>query len=389
MRIGIDIRHLTDPQPAGVGGYTKSLLEALFRLDQTNEYFLFATGTPRSLRQLPAFNYPNVRIVSVPIPNKIVNASIALTGRPYLENVFARKAKQTRNREIASSAGNLLAKTNKLDAWFFPNHNFIATRLPYAIMVHDLSYEVFPELFTLKSRVRHGLSRRVIKNADAILCPSTSTKQDLMGIYKIAETKVHVTPLAASTTGAETSPSPNFPKRFVLSLATLEPRKNQISIIEAYEAYRDGTKDAIHLVIGGGAGWKSRPILKAAKQSKYAKEIHLIGYVSEEQKAGLYRTAQVFVFPSFYEGFGLPVLEAMAAGCPVITSHTSSLPELVQDAALLIDPYNVNDSAQAIRQVLSSHTLRQNMIKRGKERAKEFSWEKTARKTQEILSKII
>ena len=368
MRIGIDIRHLTDPQPAGVGGYTRQLLEALFRLDQTNEYILFATGSRRTLARLPKFDFPNVQMVAVAMPNKLLNARIALTERPYLENILK----------------------EKIDVWLFPNHNFIATKLPYAIMVHDLSYEIFPEFFTLKSRLRHRLARRIIKNANAIFCPSTSTKQDLMQIYKINEGKIHVTPLATTEAGhgGPAYTTLEIPKRFILSLATLEPRKNQISIIEAYEAYRDQTRDQIHLVIGGGAGWKSQRLTKVAKRSKYASDIHLIGYVSEEQKIELYKKAEIFVFPSFYEGFGLPVLEAMNYGVPVITSHTSSLPELTDNAALLIDPFNVNDLFVGIMELMRSKELRETLKAAGLKRAQDFSWDKTAQKTLEVFSNV-
>ncbi len=362
MHIGIDIRHLTEKEPAGVGGYTRNLLDALFRLDQTNEYVVFATGSPRTLRCLPKFDAPNVGLITVPIPNKLINASIALTRQPLLES---------------------LVKT-KLDAWFFPNHNFISTSLPYVIMVHDLSYEIFPEFFTAKSRLRHTLARPIIKNANAVLCPSWSTKQDLKKIYGLKEEKIHVTPLAISR-ATESKPATALPTRYILSLATLEPRKNQLSIIEAYDAYRNQTRDNIALVVGGGEGWKSSSVIRAAKKSKFAKDIHLIGYVPENQKNELYRKAQVFVFPSFYEGFGLPVLEAMAAGCPVITSHTSSLPELAQDAALLVDPYNVNDLTQAIKSILNSPRLRADLIEKASRRAEDFSWEQTAKQTLAVL----
>ncbi len=380
MRIGIDIRHLTDPQPAGVGGYTRQLLEALFCLDQTNEYVLFASGSRRALRRLPAFNAPNVQVVTVPIPNKIVNV-LLLTKLVTIETLVARR-------------GTVAPPIQSVDVWFFPNHNFIHTKLPYAIMVHDLSYEIFPEFFTLKSRLRHFLSRRLIKHAKAVLCPSTSTKRDLVQVYQIDEEKIHVTPLAVKSEIRNLKSETNSkfekikPKRFILSLATLEPRKNQISVIEAYEAYRDQTHDAIQLVIGGGGGWKFQALRKAARRSTYASDISLIGYVSEEQKVELYQHAQAFLFPSFYEGFGLPVLEAMSAGCPVITSHTSSLPELVGDAGLLIDPYNVNDLTQALKLVLSSNRLRSDLIAKGKRRAEDFSWQETAKNTQEILRSI-
>lgn len=380
MRIGIDIRHLTDPQPAGVGGYTKELLEALFRLDSTNEYILFASGTRQTLKGLPQFNFPKVRLVTLPIPNKLVTLLIMLGAR--LESLL-----------------NVLGNTkSKIDCWFFPNHNFIRTRLPYVVMVHDLSYEIFPEFFPLKSRLRHRLARQLVKRARVVLCPSQSTKQDLTELYGIDEAKVCITPLASkyeyrnlnieSIKKSEIrNPAFNIKRRFILALATLEPRKNHRSIIEAYEAYRDETGDNITLVIGGGSGWKSSALKRATKRSKYAQQIHLLGYVDEQQKTSLFTQAQLFVFPSFYEGFGLPVLEAMAAGCPVIVSHSSSLPELVGAAGILIDPYNVNDLTVAIKQVLNSESLRQMLCAKGRLRAEAFSWERTAQQTLEALSK--
>lgn len=359
MRIGIDIRHLTDPHPAGVGGYTKDLLDALFRLDPVNEYVLFATGSPRALKRLPHFDAPNVKVKCVPVPNKLVNFWVMLTGFPLFENV---------------------------DVWFFPNLNFIATKRPYVVMAHDLSFKIFPEFFTRKSRLWHRLvrPRATYQGASAIVCPSTSTKQDLTELYKIDEHKIFVTPLAA-TPASGTSIVPHLPHPFILSLGTLEPRKNHLSIIEAFEAYRRDHKDPISLVIAGGPGWKSRPVLRAIKRSPFAKEVHWTGYITPEQKADLYQRAAVLLFPSFYEGFGLPVLEAMAAGCPVITSNTSSIPELTQDAALLVDPFNVNDLTVALEHILSSKALRQELITKGIERAKEFSWEETARKTLAVL----
>jgi glycosyltransferase involved in cell wall biosynthesis len=127
--------------------------------------------------------------------------------------------------------------------------------------------------------------------------------------------------------------------------------------------------------------------VRAIKRSKYTKEIQLIDYVSENQKLSLYQGAQAFLFPSFYEGFGLPVLEAMQAGCPVITSNTSSLPELTAGAAILVDPFNVNDIAVAINVLLSSDRLRSDLIESGSARAQGFSWESTARATLGVLEK--
>ncbi len=368
MKIGIDIRHLTDPRPAGVGGYTKQLLAALFRLDQENEYILFATGTPWSLRRLPKFDFPNVKKVLLTVPNKVMNGTILITGGPTLES---------------------LVPGHLLDRWFFPNLNFISTKLPYVITAHDLSYEIFPEFFSAKMRLWHKAvqPKRIFQNASVILAPSTSTKRDLELFYGIDADKIHVAPLAAGgSVGAEV-PAYRLPPRYLLTLGTLEPRKNHLSIIEAYEAYRDQSHDPIALVIAGSLGWKSTPIVRAINRSKYTKDIQLIDYISEEQKLRLYRDAQAFLFPSFYEGFGLPVLEAMQAGCPVITANTSSLPELTAGAAILVDPFNVNDVVVAMKLLLSSDRLRSDLIKKGLGRAALFSWEGTARATLRVLKK--
>ncbi|MDO8302999.1 MAG: glycosyltransferase family 1 protein, partial [Sedimentisphaerales bacterium] len=278
---------------------------------------------------------------------------------------------------------------NGIDKWFFPNLNFIATKLPYVITAHDLSYEIFPEFFSTKMRLWHKAvqPKRLFQNASAILAPSASTKRDLELTYGVDAGKIHVIPLAAGSLAGAEAPAYKLPVRYLLTLGTLEPRKNHLSVIEAYEMYRDASHDPIALVIAGGRGWKSAPIVRRVKKSKYAKEIHLIDYVSEDQKLELYHRAQLFLFPSFYEGFGLPVLEAMQAGCPVITSNTSSLPEITQTAAILVDPFNVNDIATAIKLVLSSDRLRADLAKKGLARAQDFSWDATARATLEVLQK--
>ncbi|MEK7665718.1 MAG: glycosyltransferase family 1 protein [Patescibacteria group bacterium] len=374
MKILVDIRHLTNPQPSGVGGYTKALLDAIFHLDQKNEYVLFASGAPKTLRRLPKFDAPNVRLLTIPIPNKIINSSIALSGRPYLED--------------------LLPKVNRPDAWFFPNLNYIATKLPYVVTAHDLSFRIFPEFFSARMRLWHRLinPKRVFSRARAILAPSNSTKQDLVELYGVNEKRIHVTPLGISNAlQSGTDQAMKVAKKFgryVLSVATIEPRKNHLSLIEAYEMYRDRTGDEITLVIAGATGWKAQPVLEAIKKSRYAHGIHLLDYVSEEQKIELYKRATLFVFPSFYEGFGLPVLDAMSHGLPIITSHTSSMPELVGDAGILIDPFNVNDLFVAIREVMHSKTLQAELKTRGLKRAKDFSWNKTAKQTLDVFGEL-
>jgi glycosyltransferase involved in cell wall biosynthesis len=172
-----------------------------------------------------------------------------------------------------------------------------------------------------------------------------------------------------------------IPSRYFLSLATLEPRKNQLAIIDGFEQYRDRTGDRVALVFAGGAGWKSAPVLKRARHSKYAFDIHLMGFVSEEQKEALYQGADILLFPSFYEGFGLPVLEALRYGTPVITSHTGSLPELTGQAAILVDPLRVHDLVYAIQTLMGSKNLQHRLREQGQHLAQALTWRRSAQAT--------
>ncbi len=370
MKIGIDIRHLTDHNQTGVHQYTTNLLNALFCLDQKNEYVLFASGSKKTLERLPAFDFPNVQVAKIPIPNKLLSATFLFTHKPTLEYYLKKHG-------------------IIIDAWFFPNHNFIATKLPYVIMAHDLSFEYFPEFFSFKSRFRHSDTKKLYQEAHAVLAPSESTKQDLEQIYRLDPKKIQVTPLAPTFSQNQNITGFTLPRRFILSLATLEPRKNFISVLEAYEQYCDETRNPIALVLAGAHGFKSRPLIRLIKRSRYAKQIHLLGYVDETQKQELYRRATVFVFPSFYEGFGLPPLEAMSQGCPVIVSQTSSLPELIKTAGILIDPYNVNDLSEALKMLLHSNRLQETYKKQGYVRAAEFSWHSTAQKTLDVFNTLV
>ncbi|OGF30743.1 hypothetical protein A3H09_01010 [Candidatus Falkowbacteria bacterium RIFCSPLOWO2_12_FULL_45_13] len=180
----------------------------------------------------------------------------------------------------------------------------------------------------------------------------------------------------------------SLPKKFILYLGTIEPRKNVDGIMAAYNELRITSYELrdYKLVIAGGRGWKSRGIYKEWERSEFKNDIKFLGYIDPADKVYLYNLATVFVYPSFYEGFGLPPLEAMACGLPVVSSFTSSLPEVVGDASLMADPYNVNDLARALAEILTDNNLRNKLIGRGLERAKKFTWEKAAREYLKILT---
>ncbi|MFH1631800.1 MAG: glycosyltransferase family 1 protein [bacterium] len=399
MQIAIDIRHLTAPNPSGVGHYTIRLIEEMASASRDDAFILFASGRPRTLANLPKFDAPNIQVVTRAIPNRVLYALLRLPGGPALEDFLSVKP----------------------DMWFFPNLNITRTRLPYALAIHDLSFKIFPKFFTLKDRAWYRTARteRFIESANRLLAVSGSTKQDLVNLLKIDPSKIAVTHLGVDEIYCpDEQPSDKnylnahdigFP--YILTLSTLEPRKNIESVVEAYSSWRNqlstdycllSTSRVPHLVIAGGRGWRSRSITDVIKRSKFQRDIHLIGYVPDRHKPALYRHADLLVFPSFYEGFGLPPLEALACGTQVITSFTGSMPEVVGNAAVMIDPYDVADLELAFDQMLNvgvtfRSPARADSLKAvptsnahsrqtcGIEQANKFQWYLTAQKTLAAL----
>lgn len=173
----------------------------------------------------------------------------------------------------------------------------------------------------------------------------------------------------------------DFNEPYILFVSTLEPRKNVITLIEAFNYLKETKKINHHLVLIGKLGWKYQPIVDKMAQSPYQRFIHHLDYLSDQAVAYFYQNAEIFVYPSYYEGFGLPVLEAMTLGAPVITSNLSSLPEVAGDAAILVDPHQMLDLADAMLAVINDAKLREDLIAKGKKRSQQFSWQQTAQKT--------
>lgn len=235
--------------------------------------------------------------------------------------------------------------------------------------------------------------RRAVEAADAVIVPSSATKSDLVAWFKLPARKVRVVPLAA---GECFLPLPSqevipvlrrhrLPVRgYILFAGNIEPRKNLARLVEAYNILRKETRLTPLLVLVGGGGWKNQPIHRAIRASPFATDIKLLGYVSDEEISALMNGAALFSYPSIYEGFGIPPLEAMACGTPVVASNASSLSEVVGDAALLVDPSDVTGLAAAMVRILQDQTLREDLRERGFKQARQFSWEETARLTVQV-----
>ncbi len=368
MRILIDGRQLTQLQPSGVGEYTAQLLRALFRLDHENTYTILTTGwlpmPENGLGPLP----PTVSVRHVSLPNRLLTLAMAFTGRPYLDTL----------------AGGIF------DMAFLPNLAIgrVSPKLPYAVTLHDLSWKLFPQFYGLRMRVWHVLihPKNLIQKARCVFTPSSHARRDVMRFLQLSADHVRAIPLGVSKEfGAHPQATDHgvrsrhrLPKRFALFAGTHEPRKNIHAVLDALSVYRQETGDDVHLVLCGGRGWNVRDLHDRLRTASFRTWIHDLGYVPAADKPALYRNAAVFVWPSIYEGFGLPVLEAMACGTPVITTHTSSLPELTGTAALQVNPYDAGELKAALREILSSPALAAELKAAGLKRAASFTWDKTA-----------
>jgi glycosyltransferase involved in cell wall biosynthesis len=379
MIIGIDIRTLMDAQYSGVSEYTYNLVKTLLKLDSSNEYRLFYNSLSDLSGRMPKFNQPNVKIIKTRYPNKILNYLLfKCFNYPRVKDLFG-----------------------EIDVLFMPHINFIGINGGHKsiLTIHDLSFLRYPEFFSKRKNFWHRMVKvkNLVKKFDKIAAVSENTKNDIIELLGVKPEKIAVICLGIENLYKVMDKNDaglkrvkekySLPEKFILFLGTVEPRKNIEGLIEAYNILREENINLseFKLIIAGGRGWKSENIYREWQRSKYGEDIKFLGYIPKEEKVYLYNLASLFVYPSFYEGFGFPPLEAMASGLPVITSNASSLPEIVGNAGLMIDPYNSASLAQAMRLVLNDKSLRHGLIRRGQERVKEFNWEKTAEEYLRIL----
>lgn len=344
---------------SGIAWYTFNLLQAIFELDKNNEYILFYNNSKPF--KLPKFSSKNVTFSGFKYSNKILNLSFLLFNKPSIDKLIG-----------------------EVDIFFMPNINFsaLSNNCKKVITVHDLSYLRYPQFLTLKSRFWHKILmvKRIIEKSEVVIAVSESTKNDLIDLLKVDPYGVRVvyegvdSKFRVVTNQIELNrvvKKYKLPAKFILYLGTLEPRKNIESIVEAYSKLNTD----YYLVISGGGGWKSKKIMQLAKKND---KIKIIGYINESDKRGLYNLAGLFVYPSYYEGFGLPPIEAMACGTPVISGSNSSQVEIVKNGAILVDPYNVNELHESMTAILNNDELKKDLISNGFSVANEYSWDKTA-----------
>lgn len=364
--------------------YTLGLLEELFKLDTKNEYILFLNSWKEPSFDFSIFSkYENVKIKRLKIPNKILNFCFWYLDWPKID-------------KLCGGAGVV----------FSPNIIFsaVSRRVKLVLTVHDLSFERHSEYFSRKRRWWHMFinTRRLAKRADRIIAVSDSTKNDLIKLYGMKKDKIRTIHSAVSgrfevlgrndAKLVKTKEKYGLPYNSILFLGTIEPRKNIVGVVRAFNAFQEyaaenGRADLAkyELVIAGESGWQADEIFAEMRNSSYKEKIKLINSVPDEEKPYLYNLASLFVYPSFFEGFGFPPLEAMKCGVPVIASNNSSLPEVAGGAAVMIDPDRPDEIMQAMKEILTNKELRETLIAKGIEQAKKFSWRKAAEDTLKII----
>jgi glycosyltransferase involved in cell wall biosynthesis len=371
-RIGIDYTAAVR-QSAGIGRYTRELVGAVAELDRDNEYILFSAGRDPQQRRWP----DNFSLRALPLTDR------------HLAILWQRLRVPIPVEWI----------TGRVDLFHSPD--FVlppVRRARTAVTVHDLSFMRHPECSS--PPLLDYLMRSVppsVRRADVVLADSAATRDDLIELLGIPPDRITVVYAAIDHDfGAsvdETPPEPTLARYgirrpYILGLGTLQPRKNFVRLIHAYHQLRERHDIPHQLVIGGGRGWLDQEIDEAIEGLGLENAVRLAGFIAEKDLPALYHGADVFAFPSLYEGFGIPVLEAMACGTPVVTSTTSSLPEVAGDAALLVEPTNVEALSHALDRLIHEESLRDSLIERGYRQITRFSWHDSARRLLEVYNQI-
>lgn len=371
MRIGIDGTPIINR--SGTGYYAQKLIEFLGRADSENEYHLFCPrGYERYLERPGMFDYPNLRIFEISPTSQAGHLA-------WKQFVLPR-----------------LLEKHHIDVIHYPS--FIAslrTDTPSVLTVHDLCFSLFPETFSrLRRRYYQYIIPKSIGHCDSVIADSQSTKDDLLKhiqtIKGTVET-VHlgVDPVVFFPVGQEGERNRvrkkyHLPDQFLLYVGTLEPRKNIPRLIRAF-AYGIVAKGLPHhLVVAGRKGWLFDEIFREVRLLNLSEKVNFPGFVRQGDLAALYSLASAFVYPSLYEGFGLPCLEAMSCGTPVMVSDRSSLPEIVGECAVTVDPLSVDSIADALHRICLDADLHRRLSEQGVRRASHFSWLSTARKTLDV-----
>jgi len=375
MRIAIDYTAAIR-QGAGIGQYVRSLVDAMLAQDSSNTYILLASGRPTQQRPFPVAD--NVRARSIFIPDRYLNILWYRWRLPLYATFFS----------------------GQVDIYHGPDFALppLNGKLRKVVTVHDLAFLEHPE-YAVPSLAAYlkKVVPEAVASADVVATVSHVTSQSLIKHLKTPPEKITVIPngvgphfrrITDPVILGATRHKYGLRHPFVLGVGTLEPRKNHLGLIKAFAQAQKKRKGPAMLALAGGSGWLYEKTRQAVEELRLEHKVRFLGRVSDLELISLYSMADVFVFPSFFEGFGLPPLEAMACGAPVITSNTSALPEVVGDAALLVDPYDVSALGHAITRLLEDEQLREGLQQKGYQRVQHYTWHASASKMLSVYQKL-
>ncbi len=376
MNIFIDTRGWKPDTFSGISEYTRLLTERFLKEHPEHCYLFFANGFRRKKEMIREGDGAHVRSIDFRIPNRAFDAINLILKVPKIDTLFPS------------------------DVYWSPNINILSFKNPErrVLTIHDISFH-YPEFFSARERLWHWRQNYTeqIRTAGHLVAVSDFTKETLIDTFTIPEERVTriysgIDPFYLEP---QREPTPAFrnasriPGRFLLYGGTIEPRKNIIAIIQAFSLLKQSPKNSdLSLVLAGSLGWSYDTIFKEAARTPYSKNILFWGKATPDEMRELYRTAEVFVYPSFFEGFGFPPLEAQACGTPVVASNRTSLPEILSSSALLINPWRVDELAEAIGAFLESPSLRETFIRRGKTNIARFDWKQSAGRYIELFESI-
>ena len=377
MRIGIDARVIR--KYPGMGRVCYNLIKEIALIDERNEYVIF--GKHPSLNFLEGRG--NFRSVDIDFP--VLSARTLF----WLQRIIKRES---------------------VELFYSPfQATTISPPCPMVITVHDMMDLFYPDAFThhpfyvnyaLRTYFRFVIPKS-IRNAAMITSVSESTKRDILEYFHVPEDRVEVIhngvedkflPIRDEQILTMVKEKYNLPDRFVLYLGSTKPYKNLDGTLEAFSKLKEqyiNPDNHIYLVIGGLKHFSSFDLERKARELGIENDFFNIGYISEDDLPSVYSLAEVFLFPSIWEGFGLPALEAMACGTPVVTSNTSSLPEVVGEAGIMVDPKNTTSIAEALYRILNDKTLRDELSEKGIQQARKFSWRTAAVKLLETFKEAV
>lgn len=382
-KIAIDVSALRQKDLSGVGKYLKNVLGRLLLIDDKNEYFLFSFGQKDISLNLDLLNKKNVHYIHKKIPSKVFFLLNFLFHIPHLDVLkFANKKR-------------------KMDIVWLPNFNPCSLKYKKTKLIttiHDLSFVKYREFLNFKRKLWHDFLKiiKIIKRSNKLIAVSENTSMDLQNVYKVSKDKIVVSLLGIDRRFCkiedislleDIKSKYNLPDNFLLFIGVKEPRKNILSILKAFSKLKN---ENIHLVIVGSCGWKEKNWKNYynSLEKNIKSRIIILDYVNDEDLPAFYNLAKIFVWPSYYEGFGLPPLEALACSCPVVASNNSSMPEILKDSAIFIEAFNVENLYVAINELLEDKNL-YNFYK-SKKISEEFydNWDKSAQKLLNLFNKI-